>query len=142
GFLPALREDAVHSLLIEDARVGFARLEIGLITADDEVPAILAAILDAGIAEALVAVGNNLVGDAQLEVADHLVRAVRAPDEEVVALGRIFLRSHAGDSAILHRPVVGAALPTGKILAVEDGNEAGLICRGGGQDDASERTER
>ena len=122
--LAALGHDATrHLLLVKDAGVGGADLEVRLVAADNEVAEVLAAILDAGVAR----VAGEPVGEAQLEVADELLLVAVLGDEEVVALGGIFLGRGAGDGAVLDGPMLLAAFPAGEGLAVEQGFEARLI---------------
>src|SRR5437016_5412159 len=122
GFLPALRENPIHAFLIKNARIRLARLEVSLITADDEIAEVLAAILDARIGEARIVVRRDFVGKAQLEIAHRAV----GPDQKIVALGRMFLGRAASDGAFFHRPVLGSPGPAGQVFAVEEGFEAGL----------------
>ena len=120
GLLPALRENAASAFFVEDAAVGFARLKVRLITADDgaELPGLghLAAILDAGVALL------DAVGKAQLEVSD----VAAFPDEErvVVDLGVRITAGDADDGAVAHGPELGITIPAGEILAVEQALEA------------------
>src|SRR5690606_32718418 len=68
GHLTALGEDAPAAFLVQDAGVGLARLEVGLVPGDDRPHGALlrhaAAVLDAGVAV------DDPVAQAELEVLD------------------------------------------------------------------------
>ena len=124
--LPPLGQNAAPLLLIENARVGGAGVDIGLIAADDKIAVIFAAVLHAAVA----------AGDPVFQPQFKVVERALPPDEEGVSLGRILGRRLPDDGAILHRPELRLPLPALQACAVEDRHEAGIsrrrLGRGGG----------
>jgi hypothetical protein len=107
------REDTAAALFIQNARVGFSSLEVGLITGDNgtKLPRLreLAAILHARVALL------DTVFEGEFEIADLAV----FPDEEGIVFERLVRGGPAGDGAVLDRPKIGVAVPAGEIFAVE-----------------------
>ena len=138
--LPALGEDAAAFFLIEDAAVGFAALEVGLIAGDDGILGLddFAAILDAGVAEArALAIGiGDLEFAGEFEIGDFTV----LPDEEGVFLDGLVLGGVAGEGAVFDAPEFGLAFPAAEVFAVEEGFLAALR-EAGGEDEGEERWE-
>ena len=113
--LATLGDDAALAelLSVEHAKVVLRGVQISLVAFEDEVRLVddPAAVLKARV----VALETHLGGD--LEVRD----LAALPDEEGVALRRIFRGRLADDDAILHRPELRQTFPTGQVLAVEKG---------------------
>lgn len=117
GLLAALSQNAAAALLVENARIGVAGLEIALVTTDDVIAQVGAAVLDAGVS------ADNAVREPQLEIVDLTL----TPDNERVSLGRIFGGRAAGNGAVLDRPELCVAVPAIELLSVEDRLEAVLV---------------
>ena len=113
--LTALGEDSTAPLLVVDAGVGRAGVDVGLVAADDEVTMVVAAVLDATVAP------FDLVLELELEVVERAL----LPNQEGVAVGRLLGRRRADDRAVLDRPEV-FPLPALERGAVEDRREAGI----------------
>ena len=112
-----LGQDAAAFLLVEDARIGRARLEVALIAAHDGVAEILAAVLDAAVA----------AGDSILQLQFKVIKVALPPDQERVAFGGLFGRRLTDDRTVLHRPELGLPLPAFERRAVEDRHESGIV---------------
>ena len=110
-------QDAAALLLVHDPGEFRARLEVTLVAADNGITEILAAILDAAVA----------AGDAVLEFEFEVIKVALPPDQERVALGRLFGRRLADDRTVLHRPELGLPLPAFERRAVEDRHETGIV---------------
>jgi hypothetical protein len=116
GPLAALGEDAAAAFLVEDAGVGGAAFEIGLVASHDEIAEVAAAILDAAVAS------GQAIREDQFEVVEEPL----PPDQERVALGRILGGRLPDDRALLHPPEFGLPLPAGQAHPVENRHEAVL----------------
>ena len=117
GLLTALGENSASAFLVKNAGVGLARLEVGLIPADDPFIDFLAAVLNAGIA------ADDLEFQAEFEV----IHGAVPPNQERVSLRGILGRGFAGDRAILDGPEFRISIPAGKIFPVEDRLKAGIV---------------
>ena len=113
GLLAPFGQNAPTPFLVEDARIGFSRLEVSLVTPHHPVAQVLAAILNARIA------ADNLERQPQFEVVDVAV----TPDEERVSGGLVLLGGLAGDRPVADGPELGIAIPPREVFAVEQALE-------------------
>ena len=120
--LAAQRENAAAPLLVENARVLRAGLEITLIATDGEWADLLE--LPAPILDAAVASGQAVL-KPELEIVD----VALAPDQKRVGLDLLVGRRLADDRAVPHAPDLGIAFPAGERPAVEERGEGGVIGR-------------
>src|ERR1043166_1367421 len=122
-------------LVVQDSRVGRSGLHVRLITTDHPVLFIenFAAILNAGIGEALVIVRRDLEPAAQFKISDGAV----GPNQKRVSLRGMLLGRLAGDHTLFYRPKLRVAVPTGEVFAVED--RVKTLFRVGGGDNCGVR---
>ena len=112
-----LSEDSAALLLVHDPGVRRARLEVGLVAADDQVSQVFAAVLDATVA----------AGDPILEREIEIVDVALPPDEKRIPLGGILGRRFADDHALFHRPKPRLPFPAVERRAIEDWHVSGIV---------------
>ena len=111
--LTPLAEDAAAFLLVDDSRIGRARLEVGLVAADHEVTQILAAVLDAAVG---LGGACDPVGEREFEVVDQPL----PPDQEGVVLGQVLGGGLTDNDAVLDPPELRLSLPARQRRAIEE----------------------
>src|SRR6185503_3171346 len=132
--LAVLRDDAPALLVIKHGVVWRSRMDVALVAADRpgaDVLQFLAAVLNAGVVAGLFDLGVDL----------EVFHRAAAPDEELVIGQHLGIGGDAGEATVLHRPVLGIAIPTGEVFAVEQGFEAGVVGSGneGGAENEAEQ---
>src|SRR5262249_34312866 len=110
---PALCENPPPLFFVENSRECVAGFEVGLVAADDPVPFVLAAILNARIAI------HDSIGQPQLEIVDQSV----PPDQEGISLSGVLGSRLTGNYSFLNRPEFRIAVPACQILSVEEALE-------------------
>src|SRR5262249_6451566 len=113
-------------LVVEDAGIDGAGLNVRLVAGGHESAAVAAAILDSRVGETGGIVGDDAVGKPQLEVINDQVLAGGFRDQERVGRQPVVPGGAAGDDAILHGPEFRPAGPAREAPAVEELLEARL----------------
>ena len=131
GLFAAFAHDAAAAgdttLVIDDAGVGIARVDVGLIAADMEHLGVVNLPADL---KARVAVGSDpFEAVANFEVGEFLRVVLRGEQDQIGLLG-VLLGLGALDRAVHNGPVAFETFPAGEVLAVEKRNPA--VGAGGG----------
>src|SRR5206468_11932113 len=100
----------------ENTRIGGADLKVTLVSVHDEIPSVLAAILQTGVAP----IAAEFVREANLDIAINRVRSILLKNQEIVPFSRVFFARLAGDDAVFDRPVVRSPSPAGEVLAIDE----------------------